>query len=217
MPGLAVRGLLSHAGHCYSAQSEVELRTIAEDEGRILNDLAARARSEGVPIDELSVGATPTVRFSLGQPGLTEVRPGNYVYFDRTQVALGSARLTDCAMTVLARVVSRPAADRIILDCGSKTLTTDTTRAPGATEGFGVICTDLNAVAVDDDLVLERLSEEHATVRVRTGWTRLKPGDLVRVLPNHACVVSNQVDTVALIEGPEVIDTLVIAARGKIT
>jgi D-serine deaminase-like pyridoxal phosphate-dependent protein len=217
MPGLALRGLLSHAGHCYSAQSEAELRAVAEDECRMLNLLADLSRREGIPIDELSVGATPTARFSVDLPGVTELRPGNYVYFDRTQVALGAARLTDCALTVLARVVGKPAEDRIILDCGSKTLTTDTTRAPGATEGFGTVCSDLNALAADDDLVIERLSEEHATVNIRSGRTRLRPGDLVRVVPTHACVVSNQVDAVSLVDGPTVIDTLTIAARGKMT
>jgi D-serine deaminase-like pyridoxal phosphate-dependent protein len=217
MPGLTLRGLLSHAGQSYAAQSEAELEAIAVAEGLALNAIAKAARHEGLAIDEISVGATPTARFSLNQPGVTELRPGNYVYFDRTQVALGAARFTDCAMTVLARVVSKPAPDRIILDCGSKTLSTDTTRAPGATEGFGVVCTDLEANAPDDTLIIERLSEEHATVRVRTGSTRLAPGDLVRVVPNHACVVSNLVDSVVLMNGPNMLDSLPIAARGKIT
>jgi D-serine deaminase-like pyridoxal phosphate-dependent protein len=217
MPGLELRGLLSHAGHSYAAQSDDELEAVAASEGAMLNSIAAAARHEGVAIEELSVGATPTARFSLGLPGVTELRPGNYAYFDRTQVALGAARFADCAMTVLARVVSKPAADRIILDSGSKTLSTDTTRAPGATEGFGVVCADLEALAPDDTLVIERLSEEHATVKVRTGTTALSPGDLVRVVPNHACVVSNLVDSVVLMDGPNVIDSLPIAARGKIT
>ncbi len=79
-------------------------------------------------VDEISVGATPTARFSLQLEGITEIRPGNYIYFDRTQVALGAATWKDCALTVLARVVSRPAADRLILDCGSKTLSNDLAR-----------------------------------------------------------------------------------------
>ncbi len=217
LPGLKLAGLLSHAGQSYAAQSETELRSIAESEAGILNGIAKAARSEGIAIDELSVGATPTARFSLSQPGLTEVRPGNYAYFDRTQVALGAAQFEDCAMTVMARVVSKPAPDRVILDCGSKTLSTDTTRAPGATEGFGVVCSDLRGIAPDPALVIERLSEEHATVGVRTGSTRLEPGDLVRVLPNHACVVSNLMDTVTLVDGRTVLGPLHIAARGRIT
>ena len=69
--------------------------------------------------------------------------------------------------------------------------------------------------SIDDTLTIERLSEEHATVRV-TGSTALKPGDRVRVLPNHSCVVSNLVNEVRLVEGDRVIDTLPVAARGRI-
>ena len=68
---------------------------------------------------------------------------------------------------------------------------------------------------IDETLTIERLSEEHATVRV-TGTTRLEPGDRVRVVPNHSCVVSNLVDVVRLVDGDRVIDTLPVAARGRI-
>jgi D-serine deaminase-like pyridoxal phosphate-dependent protein len=213
LPGLRLRGLLSHAGHGYHASSEDELSAIAHDEAEILTGLRDRAAKSGVQIDEISVGATPTLRYSAQQPGLTELRPGNYVYFDRTQVALGAATLADCALTVLATVVSAPAADRIILDCGSKTLTNDLARGIAKAAGFGAVLRD-DGIA-DDTLNIERLSEEHATVRV-TGGPRLKPGDRVRVVPNHSCVVSNLVDEVRLVEGDEIVDTIPIAARGKI-
>ena len=214
MPGLRLRGLLSHAGHAYHASSEDELSTIAMREAGILTGLRDRAAASGIPLDEISVGATPTLRFSVRQPGLTELRPGNYVYFDRTQVSLGSASVDDCALTVLATVVSKPAADRIILDCGSKTLTNDQARGITKAAGFGAVLTPDGGV--DDTLTIERLSEEHATVRV-AGSTTLEPGDRVRVLPNHSCVVSNLVDAVRLVHDDRVIDTLPVAARGRIT
>lgn len=214
LPGLKLRGLLSHAGHGYSAASEDELSAIAAREAEILTTLGERARASGIALDERSVGATPTLRFSVRQRGLTELRPGNYVYFDRTQVALGAASLDDCAMTVLATVVSKPAADRIVLDCGSKTLTSDQARGIAKAPGYGAV---LNGAgdAIDESLFIERLSEEHAVVRV-SGRTALEPGDRVRVLPNHSCVVSNLVDAVRLVNGDEVIETLAVAARGKI-
>jgi D-serine deaminase-like pyridoxal phosphate-dependent protein len=214
LPGLRLRGLLSHAGHGYHASSEDELSAIAHDEAEILTGLRDRAAKSGVQIDEISVGATPTLRYSAQQPGLTELRPGNYVYFDRTQVALGAATLADCALTVLATVVSAPAADRIILDCGSKTLTNDLARGIAKAAGFGAVLRD-DGIA-DDTLNIERLSEEHATVRV-TGGSRFKPGDRVRVVPNHSCVVSNLVDVVRLVEGDQIVHTIPIAARGRIT
>jgi D-serine deaminase-like pyridoxal phosphate-dependent protein len=220
LPGLKLRGLLSHAGHAYHAASEEDLRAIAGREAETLADLKQRAAASGIALDEISVGATPTLRFSAGQPGVTELRPGNYVYFDRTQLALGAAALDDCALTVLATVVSKHDG-RIILDCGSKTLTNDQARGIVAAVGYGAVLAGESdaldyAREIDETLTIERLSEEHATVRV-TGTTHLEPGDRVRVVPNHSCVVSNLVDVVRLVDGDTVIDTLPIAARGRIT
>jgi len=216
LPGLRLRGLLSHAGHGYHAATEEELCGVAQQEAEILLRLRDAASRAGIQLDEISVGATPTLRFSVRQRGLTELRPGNYVYFDRTQVALGAAALDDCALTVLATVVSKHS-DRIILDCGSKTLTNDQARGIVNAAGYGAILAgDGSPPQIDETLTIERLSEEHATVRV-TGGTRLEPGDRVRVVPNHSCTVSNLVDVVRLVDGEQVIDTLPVAARGRIT
>jgi D-serine deaminase-like pyridoxal phosphate-dependent protein len=215
MPGLRLRGLLSHAGHGYGANSEQELCEVAQREAETLTSLRDKAATSGIRLEELSVGATPTLRFSARQRGLTELRPGNYVYFDRTQVALDAASLDDCALTVLATVVSKHAG-RIILDCGSKTLTNDQARGISKVAGYGAVLVRPDSPrTVDESLSIERLSEEHATVRV-TGSTALEPGDRVYVVPNHACVVSNMVDAVRLVEGDRVIDTLPVAARGRI-
>ena len=193
LPGLDFRGLLSHAGQTYHAHSADELRLMAEAEVRTMSDLASW--------------------FSLQHEGFTEFRPGNYVYYDRTQVALGAATVDDCALTVLARVVSKPAADRIILDSGSKTLTNDGARGFTPAPGYGIVLRDGRP---DDSLLIERLSEEHATVKVLSGSTPLEPGDHVRIIPNHSCVVSNLVDQAWLVDG-DVAEPLPIAARGRIT
>jgi D-serine deaminase-like pyridoxal phosphate-dependent protein len=214
LPGLKFLGLLSHAGHAYAATSAAEAIAIAVEEAKILRDLA---RVSGVRCDEISVGATPTARFSIEQRGVTEMRPGNYVYFDRTQVGLGAAAWSDCALTVLARVVSRPAGDRVILDSGSKTLTNDLARGFSALPGYGAVLQDLHAAVPDERLVIERLSEEHATVRGASGSRALPTGTLVRVVPNHSCVVSNLVDEVWIVDGDRVVERLPVAARGRIT
>lgn len=235
LSGLRLRGLLAHAGHAYHAHSDDELRQMAEGEASTLRDLVARCRAAGVVIDEVSTGATPPARFALRQDGFTEYRPGNYVYFDRTQVSLGAATLDDCALTVLARVVSKPAADRIILDAGSKTLTNDGARGFELAPGYGTVLHSLagghslsggnlssgeslwsGPQVADETLLIERLSEEHATVRVTTGATTLEPGDRVRIVPNHSCVVSNLVDQAWLVDG-DTVEPLPIAARGRIT
>jgi D-serine deaminase-like pyridoxal phosphate-dependent protein len=210
LPGVRLVGLLSHAGHAYHARSEKELREIAKRERDWLTSLAQDVGLEGA---EISVGATPTARYSLELDGITELRPGNYVYFDRTQVGLGAASSGDCALTVLARVVSR-GADRVILDCGSKTLSSDAARGFQTAAGYGAVLVDLESDQIDEGLVIERLSEEHATVKAPRGC-RLRPGDLVRVLPNHSCVVSNLTDYVQLVDGLDHLETLRVEARGK--
>lgn len=217
LPGLRFRGLLSHAGQSYDVKSKDELTAVAREEARMLRDLAEGTRRQGVTLDEISVGSTATALLSATEAGLTELRPGNYVYYDRSQVAIGSATLNDCALSVLATVVSKPATDRIILDCGSKTLTSDTGRGVIRPKGYGAVFTTVGAPAPDETLLIDRLSEEHAVVLAGSGSTVLEPGDRVRVLPNHSCVVSNLVDSVCLVEGETVIEPLPIAARGKIT
>jgi D-serine deaminase-like pyridoxal phosphate-dependent protein len=212
LDGLKLRGLLSHAGHAYLAESEQQLRRIAADEA---GTLASLARDSGVAVEEVSVGATPTAKFSADEREVTEIRPGNYVYFDRTQVGMQAARYEDCALTVLARVVSRPSNDRVILDCGSKTLSSDGARGFQPMPGYGVVLKAVESSDPDTGLFIERLSEEHATVRV-VGESALEPGNLVRVLPNHSCVVSNLVDCIRMVDGSTVVETLPVAARGKI-
>ena len=218
LPGLRFRGLLAHAGHGYGATSEAQIRGIAEAEAGTMAALADAVRAKGIEVAEISVGATPTVRYSVDQKGLTELRPGNYIYFDRTQVSLGAAAWDDCALTVLARVVTKPAPDRIIVDSGSKTLTNDLARGFAPAPGYGAVLGAITGVqAPDDSLVVERLSEEHANVRVTSGTHALEPGDLVRIVPNHSCVVSNLVDSAWLVDGEDVIERLEISARGRIT
>jgi D-serine deaminase-like pyridoxal phosphate-dependent protein len=240
LKGLNFKGLLSHAGQTYHAHSEDELRTMALAEARCVGDLAERCKKAGFPVEEVSAGATPPARFSLQHKEFTEYRPGNYVYFDRTQVALGAATFDECALTVLATVVSKPAKDRIILDSGSKTLTNDGARGFAPAPGHGTVLrltgggsraggrsrtgtedpsggeSSSGYLAIDGDLLIERLSEEHATVKVLSGTTDLEPGDRVRIIPNHSCVVSNLVDQAWLVEG-ESVEPLPIAARGRIT
>ncbi|MBF85311.1 MAG: hypothetical protein CL489_12710 [Acidobacteria bacterium] len=217
LPGLRLRGLLSHAGQSYDVQSSDELAGVARDEAEMLRVLAGGARRAGITIEEISVGSTATAMLSVAEPDLTEIRPGNYVYYDRSQVAIGSASLDDCALTVMATVVSKPARDRIILDCGSKTLTSDVGRGMVRPKGYGEIVAGLDVHnKPDDSLLITRLSEEHGVVEVQRGGTTLEPGDRVRVLPNHSCVVSNMVDTVQLVDGSTIVETLPIEARGKI-
>jgi len=212
--GLSLRGLLSHAGHSYGANSAHELAEIADKEIGLLRAMAARAKDAGVEIQELSVGSTPTARFITIQKGVTEMRPGNYVFYDRTQVGLGATTLSGCAMSVVSTVVSRPVASRVIFDAGSKTLTSDAARGFGTTVGHGLVYPDLETDTPQPSITIERLSEEHAVARVLPNCT-LRPGDRVRIVPNHACVVTNLADELILADGLTVVDRIAVSARGK--
>jgi len=218
LPSINFRGLLSHAGQAYHAASEMELAYVATREAEMLRDLAERATALGAKIDEISVGSTPTARFIDTQMGApfapTEMRPGNYVFLDRTQTGLGAATVDTCAMFIAATVVSRPAPDRVILDSGAKTLALDGARGFSAMPGHGLVI--LPDGIPDPTLVIERLSEEHATVK-STMPTRLKIGDRVRVLPNHSCVVTNLMDELVLADGETVVGRIKVAARGRIS
>jgi len=214
LSGLNLRGLLSHAGHAYDAGSASELAAIADAEITILRTLAGRAHEAGVSLPEISVGSTPTARFINLQHGATEMRPGNYVFFDRTQAGLGATTFAGCAMSIVATVVSRPVASRVIFDAGSKTLTSDGARGFTSVTGHGLVYPDLETDTPDPSIAIERLSEEHAIARVMPEC-RLKPGDRVRILPNHACTVTNLADELLLVEGTTVVDRIPVAARGK--
>jgi len=205
IPGLALRGVFTHAGHAYHAGTPAEVAVIARQEGEILISVAERLRGEGIPIEEVSVGSTPTARGAMQVAGVTECRPGNYVYHDASQVAVGTCGIEDCALTVLATVVSAPSAERAVLDCGSKTLSSDALRPRAGGHGW----------ILGRESRLDRLSEEHGVVHVAAGET-FRVGEKVRVLPNHACVVSNLHDRVVLARGERVEGEWSVAARGRV-
>ena len=126
------RGLLTHGGHAYGGDRE----QAARDETAALTESAHLLRQQGIPVRELSVGSTPTAGFAAAGSGLTEMRPGTYVFGDANQVALGSQRLEECALGVVASVVST-SRGRVVLDSGSKALSADL-RVSGLA-GYGIV------------------------------------------------------------------------------
>jgi D-serine deaminase-like pyridoxal phosphate-dependent protein len=175
------RGLLTHGGHAYRAPGEAELEAAATEESEGLAATAAKLRSTGIEVREVSVGSTPTAAFAPEFEGVTEIRPGTYVYGDAGLVALASHSLENCALAVIATVISAPAPDRCVVDAGSKSLSAD--RIVPAMEGFGI-------VLGHPDLSVARLSEEH-TVLTAPENTGLAVGDRVAIVPGHACTTVN--------------------------
>ncbi len=205
LPGIALTGVFTHAGHAYGEPSPPGVAAVAQTEGHTVAAVADALRRAGLEIREVSVGSTPTAREAMTVAGVTECRPGNYVYHDASQVSLGTCGLEDCAMTVVATVVSVPGPDRAVLDAGSKTLSTDPLR-PRA-EGHGWV--------LGRKARLSKLSEEHGVLAVEEG-ERFRVGERVRVLPNHACVVSNLHDRVLAVRGERVEEEWRVAARGRV-
>ncbi|HKF43568.1 MAG TPA: alanine racemase [Thermoanaerobaculia bacterium] len=203
--GLTLRGIFTHAGHVYSAGTPEEVSRIATLEGRTLVETALALRDSGVAVEEVSVGSTPSARDAMRVPGVTECRPGNYVFHDGTQVALGTCAPEDCAMTVLATVVSVPAPDRAVVDAGSKTLSQDSLKPRP----------DGNGLILGTRTRLVSLTEEHGVARVAEGDS-FRVGQRVRILPNHACVVSNLHDRLFGVRSGRVATVLPVAARGRI-
>ncbi len=138
-------------------------------------------------------------------PVVDEYRVGTYVYNDRMQVAAGAASWEDCALTVLTAVVSRPTPDRAILDAGSKSLTSDLVGQSGH-----------GRIVEYPEAVIYALSEEHGHVDLSACTARPRIGEKVRVIPNHACPVSNLFDRVVTVRGERVEGSLVVAARGRV-
>ena len=206
LPGIRLRGVFTHGGQAYSAETPEDAAEVGRSEGETVARVARELRDDGIPVEEVSVGSTPTALSAMRVEGVTECRPGNYVYYDGSQVALGTCRLEDCAMTVIARVVSAPVPDRAVLDAGSKTLSSDALRPRAG--GHGRILGTSSRI--------ERLSEEHGVVQVAPG-DRFRVGERVRILPNHACVVSNLHDVLYAVRGDRVEAELRVAARGKVT
>jgi D-serine deaminase-like pyridoxal phosphate-dependent protein len=206
--GLRLLGVMTHAGHAYEAGSAEQVAGIGHAEGQRLVETAGAIRAAGIECTVVSVGSTPTVRHSARVPGVTEIRPGNYVFHDRTQVGLGVVGEERCALTVLATVVARPSADRIVVDAGSKTLSSD--RARGGAEGFG-------HVARRPELRVVRVWEEHGLIDAGgAAAAGFRVGDRVRILPNHACVTVNLHEKLVAVRGESVEGVWSIAARGRV-
>lgn len=171
-------------------------------------EFLARARAGcerlGLPVRVVSSGGTPGWR-QVGQVGETEYRAGTYIYNDRQMVRLNAATLEDCALWVYATVVSHPEPGRVMLDAGSKTLTSDL----AGFEDYGSM--------VDFPIArIYKLAEEHAFVDVSQCDRLPRVGEVVRILPNHVCPVSNLVDKVLAVRGGQREGELAIAARGKV-
>lgn len=224
-PGLALVGVLTHGGQGYhgprdgETKKEALQRTSTEERDRILAIAAALFDADGLGLDRddfaISIGSTPTMTYfeNADRDGLsiTEIRPGNYVFYDAIQVGLRACQLDDCALTVLGQIVSKRRDDsgteRAYIDAGKKVVTTDT---GACTDGYGIALYNATYMREFPHVDISGLSEEHGWLRI-PGAATFNVGDRVRFVPNHACVTVATQSELIVVDDDEVVDRFPVA------
>lgn len=210
MSNLDLTGIYTYRGAVLGGSKTLELEKAGLEEGQLMVSLADMLRERGIRVDDVSVGSTPTAEHVAKVEGVTEIRPGTYVFYDRMQARLGACSLDECAAVVVCTVVSRPTRYLAVIDGGSKTFATDV--GPGAEplnlEGYGHVVGYPGAV-------LERLTEEHGMLSVDEDCD-LEVGDTLQIIPNHICSTVNLHDEVYVVGKDGVVEKTRVAARGKV-
>lgn len=190
--GLDLAGVLTHAGHSYHAGSIARIQEIAEAERAAVVTAAERLRASGFACPNVSAGSTPTATHATNLEGVTEMRPGVYMFGDLDQVGIGTCTRDDIALTVLACVIGHyPARNELIVDAGGLALSKDQSAGRHtARVGYGLVR------AIDgapiDGLYVARVSQEHGVVTAPTplAFADVPIGSRVRIVPNHACMTA---------------------------
>src|SRR6266851_218893 len=202
--GLVFDGILSHSGHAYHTRNRDEAAQIAEQERQVMVWFAELLRKDGLPVPSVSVGSTPAMTAAKSLTGVTEARPGNYIFYDRTMVLIGSCEPQDVAVAVLATVVShQPGASHFVVDAGALSLSKDLGPTHmGLEPAFG-------AVKDHPELTVASVSQEHGVIRAAAPAAiegKFKVGQHVEIIPNHSCLTEAHFDEYVVIEGGRVMD-----------
>jgi D-serine deaminase-like pyridoxal phosphate-dependent protein len=201
--GAALRGVMTHAGGSYEARGAAALAAFAERERLAVVTAASRLRAAGLPCPVVSVGSTPTAYFARDLSGVTEARPGVFVFFDLVMAGIGVCTTDDIALSVLTTVIGhQEKRGWIIVDAGWMALSRDRgTQQQPVDQGYGLVCNVEGKVM--DDLIVAQANQEHGIIAVRRGsgarLPRLPVGTQLRILPNHACATAAQFDEYAVL------------------
>ena len=208
LPGLELDGIFAFRSTSFPGAGERSIAVLGQEEGEMMAEVARCLRSQGIPIQEVSVGSTPTAYPVAQVPGITEVRPGTYIFGDYMMAERGIVDYDDVALSILCTVVSRPAPDKATVDGGSKTFCGDINPARLQLRGY--------ARAAGMDACVEVMSEEHGVVRLGPG-VEPRVGDRIAFYPIHVCTAVNLADELVGVRGNRVEQVWPIAARGKRT
>ena len=202
--GVTFDGILSHSGHAYRTRNKDEAAQVAEQERQVMAWFAELLRKDGLPVRGVSVGSTPAMAAAKDLTGVTEARPGNYIFYDRTMVLIGCCEPQDVAVSVLATVVShQPGASHFVVDAGALSLSKDLGPAHlGLETAFG-------AVKGHPELTVASVSQEHGLIRAAAPAAiegKFKVGEQIEIIPNHSCLTEAHFDEYVVIEGGRMID-----------
>jgi len=201
---LSLQGVLTHAGQSYSCKNIKEISQVASDERRAVISFSEKIKGSGIPCPIISVGSTPTATHAESLDGVTELRPGCYIFHDKFQADIGTCSLEDCAASVLAGIIGvYPERNQFMVDTGALALSKD----PGPThldqlQTYGIVrgCRDL---------YVSSISQEHGII---TGtrpidFSIFRIGKKVSIIPNHCCLASALFPEYYVIQEQEVTDT----------
>lgn len=206
LPGLEFKGLMFYPGHLQVGEKErAELRAGVND---FLERALARLEHAGLQVETVSGGSTPTAREGHLFVGVNEIRPGMYIFNDRNMMGVGVAGIEDCALSVIATVVSTSVPGRAIVDAGSKTFSSDRYLADDG-KGFGLI-------EIDPETELEHLSEEHGHLNISRSTREYRVGERLAIIPNHVCSTVNMHNRIYGVRGERVETVWEVAGRGKV-
>lgn len=197
LDNIMIIGLLTHGGQSYS--------------GLIPNVVVAKVEAAAVLSHKLpsllaSVGSTPTAKELLKIPGIDEIRPGNYVFYDNTMINLGVCSEEECSLFIKSTILAIYK-EYMVIDAGSKSLSSDSgVHGNTLLKGYGLVLEDRT-------LLIERLSEEHGVV-TGNGIENFKVGDVITIIPNHACSVVNLFDEMHIFDGNKIFDSYKVKGRG---
>lgn len=198
---LDFEGLFIYYGHIYSYPNELH-REKAKEEADILLKHKSELEDQGINVSTLSVGSTLSSNNAEQLKGVTESRAGNFIFYDMNAVHKGIVEVEQCALRVIATVVSTPIPGKATIDAGSKSISTD----------LSVGDNNYGYIVNNPQLNLVKLNEEHGFIEYDINETKLNIGDQIEIIPNHSCVIPNLHHQVFLIEG-ESISPLEIDAR----
>ena len=205
-PWLKLEGLFTHAGQVYASKTTEDVRKTGVHEADVMEEACTLLNKHGIDPGTVSVGSTPTAPYAVRSGQVNEIRPGNYVFYDGIQKALGVCTPEQCSLFVLASVIAHPAPNRIVIDAGSKALNLDRgAQSLTLLKGYGE---PLNIRGC-----ITRLSEEHGILETDQTLEKVI-GNPALILPNHACAVSNLFEYYHLI-GPESTSRIPVSARAK--